>query len=262
MKRRYYRKPHRYKRKKPIFRQQFFWLGILALIAAGGIFYFLFFLEVFNVEKIVISGNEKIAKEDIESMVEQRLESRIFFLKTKSIFAVDLEQIKKDILDHFPQIAIVKVSRGFFDAVNIVITERQTLAVWCADKCFLLDGEGIIFEEVFEANPGLLLLKTKSVAGELGGEVIDKELLFQILGIKEKTEASTKISVKEALVVSEERLNMKTSEGWQIYFNLKGDLDWQITELGPVLEKQIPVGKRGQLEYIDLRFTRVYYKYR
>ena len=262
MVKRYYRKPHRYKRKKPIFRQRFFWPGILVLIAAGAIFYSLFFLEVFQVKKMIIGGNEKIAKEDIESMVEQRLESRIFFLKTKSIFAVDSEQIRKDILDRFPQIAMVKVSRGFFDAVSIVIAERQALAVWCADKCFLLDGEGIIFEEVFEANPGLLLLKTESAAGELGREVIDKELLSQILGIKEKTEASAKISVGEALVVSEERLNMKTFEGWQIYFNLKGDLDWQITELGVVLEKQIPSEKRGRLEYVDLRFSRVYYKYK
>ena len=61
--------------------------------------------------------------------------------------------------------------------------------------------------------------------------------------------------------VSEKRLNTKTSEGWEIYFNLKGDLNWQITELGLVSEKQIPLEDRGELEYIDLRFSRVYYKY-
>lgn len=260
-KRRIYRKPHRYKRKKPIFHQRFFWLGILALIVAGGIFYCLFFLEAFQIEKIIVSGDNKVAKEDIEFLAGQRLESKILFFKTKSIFAVDLGQIKKYILNYFPQIAEVKISRGFFDAVNVIVTERQALAVWCQDeKCFLLDQEGIIFEEVIEDKPELVLIKNESGINELGKRVIEKELLSQVLEIKAQVEGNTGIPVKEAFLVSEERLNMKTAEGWEIYFNLKGDLGWQITELKLVLEKQIPLDKRGKLEYIDLRFSRVYYK--
>ena len=63
-----------------------------------------------------------------------------------------------------------------------------------------------------------------------------------------------------AVIVSEERLNVKTSEGWEIYFNTADDLDWQVQELALVLEKQITPEKRRNLEYIDLRFSRVYYK--
>jgi len=259
-KRRIYRKPHRYKRKKSILKSRFFWLGIFALIVAGGIFYSLFFLEVFQVKKMIVNGDDKVSKEDIEFLAGQRLESKILFFKTKSIFAVDLGQIKKDILDHFPQIAEVKASRGFFDAVNIIVIERQALAVWCGERCFLLDGEGIIFEEVIEAQPDLVLIKNESGINELGEKVIEKELLSQVLEIKAQVEGNTGILVKEAFLASEERLNMKTAEGWEIYFNLKGDLGWQITELALVLEKQIPSEQRNKLEYIDLRFSRVYYK--
>jgi len=259
-KRRIYRKPHRYKRKKPIFHQRFFWLGILALIVAGGIFYSLFFLEVFQVKKMIVSGNDKVSKEDIEFLAGQRLESKILFFKTKSIFALDLGQIKKDILNYFPQIAEAKVSQGFFDAVNIVVTERQALAVWCGERCFLLDREGIIFKEVIEDKPDLVLIKNESGINELREKVIEKELLSKVLEIKAQVEGNTGILVKEAFLVSEERLNMKTAEGWEIYFNLKGDLNWQITELALVLEKQIPPEQRNKLAYIDLRFSRVYYK--
>ncbi len=37
-------------------------------------------------------------------------------------------------------------------------------------------------------------------------------------------------------------------------FDLKNSIDWQMTKLNLVLEKEIPPEKRGDLEYIDLRF--------
>lgn len=260
MAKRHYRKPHRYKRKKPIFRKRFFGLGILGFVVLVTLSYCLFFLEVFQIEKIIISGDDKVAKEDIEFLAEQRLENKILFFKTKSIFAVDLAQIKRDILNQFPQIAEVEVSRGFFDAVNIVVKKRQSLAQWCGERCFLLDQEGIIFEEIFEARPGLVLIKTLSGSAELGERVIEKESLSQVFELKAEIEEKMEILIEEAFLASEERLNLKTFEGWEIYFNLKGDLSWQITELKLVLEKQISPQRRDELEYIDLRFSRVYYK--
>ncbi|MBA7622199.1 Cell division protein FtsQ [subsurface metagenome] len=260
-KRRTYRRPHRYRRKKPIFRKRFFWLGILSILVFIGVFYSLLFLEAFQVGKIIVSGEEKVSKEDVEFLAERRLESKVLFFKTKSIFTVDLKQIKRDILNHFPQIAEVKVSRGFFDAVNIVVRERIGVALWCQDEqCFLLDNEGVIFEEVSEIKPGLLLIKTQAGLAELGETVIDGDQLSQIFDIRLKLAERTKIFFAGASLISEERLDVKTTEDWQIYFNLKGDLDWQITELSLVLEKQISPERRDRLEYIDLRFSRVYYK--
>jgi hypothetical protein len=60
--------------------------------------------------------------------------------------------------------------------------------------------------------------------------------------------------IVEISIISNERLNIKTFEGWLIYFNPKEDLDWQTQKLDLVLEKQIPLEKREELEYIELRF--------
>jgi len=264
MRKRYYRKLHRYKKKKSFFRKRFFWLGSFALIIFIALFYCLFFLEAFQIEKIIVTGEKKVAKQDIEFLIEQRLENRILFLKTKSIFAVDLGQIKRDILKQFPQIAEVEVSRGFFDAVNVVIIERQKVAYWCLDNgCFLIDSKGIVFEKIIEAEPrSLIEVGNLTLAKEvnLGESLIKETTLALILEIKSKLIAHAEISIVEAVLISEERLNIETTEGWQIYFNLKGDIDWQITELALVLEKQIPPEQRDELEYIDLRFSRVFYK--
>ena len=261
-----YRKPYRVKRKKSIFRNRFLWLGVLFFFFIIAIFYFLFFLEVFQVERIIVTGEEKVAKEDLELLVEKKLERKILFFKTKSIFAVDTQNIKKDILNSFPNISEVEISRGFPDALNIVVVKRFGLTVWCQrERCFLLDGEGVIFEEIFDTEPKAFQIKNLTQAPELklGDKVIEKEKLNQILDIESKLRNNLKISLATVVLVSEERLNIETSEGWEIYFNFEGDIEWQLTKLRAVLEEEILPENRKNLEYIDLRFGNLApYKYR
>jgi len=90
----------------------------------------------------------------------------------------------------------------------------------------------------------------------------EKEIISRRFGLKTgrhppttlPLERAPNLKILEVSIISEERLNAKTSEGWEIYFNLEGDINWQLTKLGAVLEKEIPPEKRENLEYIDLRF--------
>jgi len=262
----YYRKPHRYKKRKPLLSKKIIALGFLALVVAGAAFYGLFFWQVFWVEKVTVSGEQKVAKADIESLIGKNLENKVLFFKTKSILRVDAGQIKTDILNAFPQIASAEVKKSFFDTISVQVTERTAVALWCENEnCFLLDDEGVIFEPVSKTDSETklsLIMITKLSLGEtfaLGQTVIAKDELAQILEIKRQLNEIAKISIDNA-VVSDGRLDIETSEGWQIRFNLKGDLNWQMTELKLALEKQISPEKRKSLEYIDLRFSRVYYK--
>ena len=71
-----------------------------------------------------------------------------------------------------------------------------------------------------------------------------------------------KIKTKEFIIFSE-HLNVKTSEDWEVYLNPQEDINWQLTKLGAVLEEEIPLEKRKDLEYIELRFGNFApYKYR
>ncbi|MFH1575444.1 MAG: FtsQ-type POTRA domain-containing protein [Candidatus Nealsonbacteria bacterium] len=257
----YYRKPHQYKKKKSIFRKKFLALLFLILAIAGAIFYGLFFWKVFWVEKVIISGEQKITKEDIGFLVDKELENKALFLATKSIWSVNTNKIKEDILNAFPQIAAAEVRKNFFDAISVQITERVPLALWCeAERCFLLDEDGIIFEDASD-DPELVIIKDDNFIEELflGKAVIKKDALAQILKIESKL-IEINILINKALIISDERLNIETKEGWEIYFNLKGNLDWQSKELKLTIEDRISAEKRQELEYIDLRFSRVYYK--
>ncbi|MFH1423839.1 MAG: FtsQ-type POTRA domain-containing protein [Candidatus Nealsonbacteria bacterium] len=258
----YYRKPHRYKKRKSLWGKKSSALVFLSLVVVGAAFYGLFIWQALWVEKITISGEQKIAEEEIDFLVKKNLENTILFFKTKSILKVDVGQIKEDILNAFPQIVSAEVKRSFFDAINVQITERTASALWCENEnCFLLDNRGVIFEEALPDSK-LIVVDAVQPPGELflGKTVIAEDKITQILAIQNKLAETAKISIKKAVLVSNERLDVKTMDDWMIYFNLKGNLDWQVKELKLTLEEQISPEKRQELEYIDLRFSRVYYK--
>jgi len=152
----------------------------------------------------------------------------------------------------FTDILLVKKAI-FSQEEDFLVRQPAAVAVWCGQECFLADKNGMIFKKAL-AETDLIKIFGK------------KELLISqinwILEIESKLKEDLGIRIEKADLVSFQRLNAQTSEGWAIYFDLSGDLDWQITKLGLVLEKQIPPEKRGSLEYIDLRFSRIYYKYR
>jgi len=270
-----YRKPYRIKKKKSIFRNRFFWLGILILIVFIGLFYFLVFSSFFQIKEIKISGNsafaeasadrQKISVENIQEVIEKEIEQRVLFLPTKSIFLAGFPKIKAKISETFPQIAQINFKREFPDTLTVMIEERKPTAVFNReDLYFFLDKEGIIFENTL-AGGQLIKIKKAVKAKELklGDRVLEKELISAILEIESKLENDLKIPIEEVLVVSDERINIKTSDGWEIYLNPKGDIEWQLTKLRVDLEEEIPQERRKDLEYIELRFGNFApYKYR
>lgn len=242
-----YRKPYRVKRKrKPIFKNKWFWRVILGLIFAGVSFYFFFLSPIFQIKEINISGKpvfcEKIQK----------------LMNGKNIFLINFDEIKKETLKEFPKIAEVNLKRNFPDKIIGDIEERQPVAVFNqGEEFFFIDREGIIYEKTTPDTPLLKIKKAET------GSLLKNNLMSSILDIELKLKDDFKISIEEVLVVSEDRLNIKTIEGWQAYFNPLKDLNWQLTKLKAVLESEIPQAKRKNLEYIDLRFGNLApYKYR
>ena len=270
-----YRKPYRVKKKKSIFRNRFFWLGILILIVFIGLFYFLVFSSFFQIKEIKISGNsafaeasadrQKISVENIQEVIEKEIEQRVLFLPSKSIFLADFPKIKAKISETFPQIAQTNFKREFPDTLTAKVEERKPTAVFNQeDLYFFLDKEGIIFENTLAGGQLIKIKKAvKDKELKLGDRVLEKELISAILEIESKLENDLKIPIEEVLVVSDERINIKTSDGWEIYLNPKGDIEWQLTKLRVDLEEEIPQERRKDLEHIELRFGNFApYKYR
>lgn len=250
-----YRRPYRAKRKKSILQNKFFWLSILILIILSGFFYFLFCSDFFQVKNIVIAGEKRVNKVEIESMIKDSLERKFWIFTMRNIFLVNLSQIKDQILENFPEINNLEIRRQIPSGLNLKIYEREEIAQFCQGEiCFFLDKEGIIFTN---AIPESYLLKIETTLSpeklNLGKKIFEKEILDKILDTEKKLK-DLDIHLESVLVMSDDNLQFKTKEGWRIFINPQKEIDWQITKLNVSLKEAIPKEKRQNLEYIDLRF--------
>ena len=222
-------------------RSRFFRFLFLSLIIIGAMSYFLLLSPIFQIKKLTITGDKIFSQENIGALADG-----------KNIFLIDMREIKDYILSSFPQTADIKIRRNFPDVLDISVKKRYPAVLWCeSEECFLADKDGVIFREAADEN----LMKISGKKDDFG-----KEKIAQILDIQDKLKNIAGVTTTRAIIVSEERLNIAVSEGWEIYFNTEGDLDWQIKELWIVLEKQISPEKRKNLEYVDLRFSRAFSK--
>jgi len=260
------RKPYRIKRKKSIFQNRFLKPSILILFILTTLFYVVCFLNFFQIKQIKISGNQKVVKENLETTVQNLIEKKILSFLSKSIFLVNSDQVKKQILIAFPLISSIDFKKELPDSLILEIEERKRVAVFVQnDKSFFIDKQGVIFEEIPETECKRFELRNLILneSSALGDKVIDTDKISQIFNIKSDLGSSLGIMIDEVLIVSEQRFNFTTAEGWDIYFNPQNSTDWQIIKLKEVLEQEIPNENRGLLEYIELRFGNFApYKYR
>jgi len=243
-----YKKSFRTRKKRSvfaIFKNKFFWIFCLILIVLGSLTYLFIFSSVFQIKNIAVLGAEKISAEEIRIIVSDN---------TKNIFLADLKKINIMILERYLEIANVNIKRDIPDSLSVQIEERKPVAVFSKNEgYFFIDKEAIAFERVPEKPSDMLIIKSEQ-------ESIAKEQLNEVLKINSILRNDLKIPIQEIQIMSERKVIVETLEGWNIYFNPKKDLDWQIEEFGILLKEKISLENRENLEYIDLRFEKIFIK--
>ena len=257
-----YRRFKRFKKRKSLLKSRFFWIFILILASAILVFYFFFLSEIFRIKEIDISAPEDISQEEIQALLEQELEVPFFyFFRKDTFFLVNSQKIEDRILREYPEIKEVILKKKFPKSLTIEVKKRIATGIWCfeEDNCFLIDDNGIIFQGSTSED----LVKIFSRGGEvknLGEQAISREKINRLLGIHNELEKNLGIDVEKFILGGEETLDIKTIEGWEIYFDLAGDINLTLTKLNLLLEEEISPEDRENLQYIDLRFSKVYYK--
>lgn len=264
MRRKVFKKSYQLKKKKSFLKNRFFKIGVLSLIIFGIFFYFIVFFPFFQIREVQISGNERIEANSIKELVLESIKREVIFLPSASIFLINRTGIRNKILNKNPKIFNVKIKTRFPNSLIINIKEREAIGVWCWQaQCFDIDQTGVIFS--FSTQQEKLRIKDKQERNLpfLGELVVIPERLKMFQTIQEQLKQIFQIEIKEFIIVSERRLNIKTAESWNIYFDFEKDFNWQMTKLVSSLEEEISSEERKNLKYIDLRFgDRVFFKLR
>jgi len=269
-----YRKRHvknkikKIKPKKSILKSPVFWLAVLFLAIVALVFYVLFFCPEFFVKNILVSGNEKINSEQIKNLVAENMPRKIFSfgrwsLVSGSIFFADTKNMEKKALTGFPRIESLSILKKYPQTLEVQIKERRPVAVFCQNECFFIDGNGIIFaplETPFLT--GFIVRQTpEQKESYVGEQAVQKNIMQELAKIEKNLKDNFNINISEALISSPLRLDVRTSENWQIYFDLNSDMNLQLVKLNSLLKNEISQNAREKLEYIDLRFKdRAYYQ--
>ena len=266
-----FRKPYKVRRKKPILKKmsraiksKLFVKILLALIIVCICVWLVIFSQIFQIKHIDIFGVQRVSEQEVQNIVEGDIQNKIWFWDTRNILLIDINKIQENILNNFPEIIEIKVSKKFPDALNVDVAERNQSAIliW-QDKKFFVDNQGVIFEQVFDIDENSVALKIKTCflhsEPKMGDEVVEPETLSKIFIIEAKLR-KMEIPIETIEIVSNSRVNVRTRAGWEIYFNTNGDVARQAEELEMALKEKIPPEDRGDLEYIDLRFDKIFYK--
>lgn len=249
------------KPKKSIFKRRWFWVLALLVFLLAVIFYMIFFIPAFQVQKVQVFGNEKTESQQIQNSIWQNINKKILGLNVKNIFLVNSNTLKENVLANFSGIENVKIKKQWFDGLRLEITERKPVAVFCQDSnCFLIDKKGIIYQP---ANDGFgdrfIVRQNDGVDLALGQTVIDQHIMEALIKIEQTLKDNFELGIREA--VSSNPLVVTTTEGWKLYFDPNSDISLQITKMEALLQNQISTSTRKNLNYIYLQYKdRAYYK--
>ncbi len=268
-----YRKKHinpkikRLKPKQPFFKKPLFWVIFVIIIVAVTLYFLLFFPKL-QVENINVSGNDKVQTADILAFVKQNYNTKLFGfmgvnMLSRSIFMLNTDKLSNNILVNFPDIAEANIQKQFPQTINLNIKERTPFGVFCSsdDKCFLIDNNGVIFENLNNVPDSYLLLQNEPSAQDFtdGQSVVDRNIIEIISKVQKSLEDNFQIDTKKVFLSNP--IIFKTSENWQIYFDPNSDIDLQISKMDSLLKNDISPQDRKTLQYIYLQYKdKAYYK--
>jgi cell division septal protein FtsQ len=252
------------KPKKSILTKLWFWLAVLFVAIIFSAIYLIVFYSGFQIKNIIISGNNKIKTQDLQEVIFNDAHTGLINfwgirISSDSIFLVDENKINTDILKRFSSIRRATTNKSLPQTLTLYMVERKPVGVFCTsnNQCFSIDSNGIVFDP-----PTVLPINTTVVRQAFGDsqiftgeQVVSDYIIKAIYDIQKSLKDNFQIDLTQALIISPVRLNVKTNQNWQIYFDLSPnyDISTQLKELGLLLNGGISAASKNNLRYIDLR---------
>ena len=281
------------KRRKKLFK----YVNIFALIILIiGIFSYVTHRPEIRISKVELSGGALVKKDEVETETLSFLEGSYFWLVPKNnSFLYPQKKLENYLKDSFKRINTIEVSLKDLDVLQINITEKKAVAIWCDTLpesqslpppealmengsyksegfCYFMDQNGNIFAEApyFSGDAYFKYYGLVQVSSDIGTPIgtfyISSTTKFaEITDFIEKTK---KLSLDPQYLIakSQEEFLLIIGGGGEIYFDTQKPLSVVSENLETLLENP-PLSKyKGKVlpvEYIDLRFgNKLFYKLR
>jgi len=276
---------NRRKRNKKI--RLFVLLSILLVSIISSLAYFSADRHV-TINKIIVSGNRIIDREEIEFIANKDMMGRYFYLFYKANSLIyPRSKIYDDLIKAFPRIQSLSISRDNLNTLHINIEERSGTFLYCGSKppevksdvgenCYFINNDGYIFDKAPYFSLDVYFKYYVSLDGKknlsnspLGEQMLEVNYFHSIVRFIDSLNYLGFRSTQ--LVASDGGVELFLSnDGFptipKIIFKSDNDLDIIFNNLSlsmkkPEFANQIK-DKYTTLQYIDLRFkNKVLYKF-
>ena len=227
------------------------------ILIMGGIIFFLYsmlFSDFFTIKEIVIS-NKNFENETLSGQIKETIQTSI----DKNIFFADTDELESKILNSFPELEEIAISKDFPSTLVIEFLEYPLVANIINEsniikKSYIINSIGYAIKENLE-DPNLPYIKIKTDEPVNPKEaVIEKTKLSYI--IEAKTYFEDKFGMR---VISMEykpvarEIHLLTERNFNIWLDIQTPYEEQFKKLKKAIVK-LNIFKEN-LEYIDLRIA-------
>lgn len=226
-----------------------------------------------RVSKINIKGADAAFQEVLLEEVYLFLKGNYAWIVPKNMLLVlDTNSVSSNLRQKFTKLERVIVSKKYPNGLEIFVTERKFLGIFCNDlvsapnpRCAFIDDSGFAYEEASNSS-GALITKIKSDMEffQVPSQVVAFETMTRLKNFTEEFKKAIGEDVNGYEIFSKitDEAWFVTTSGYKIYVRFDADAKNTAHALKRVLEEEI-AGKKEKLEYIDMRFgNKMFYKLR
>lgn len=248
-------------------------LSFLFFIAGGGVSQ----NDRWRIDTIEITGANTVSTDTIHELVKEKLVGNYFFAYAReNIYLYPQKEIERALLETFPRLLGVQVSRINVHTITVVVSERKPYALWCGDEyyavqelshCWFIDTTGFVFDSAPVFSVGVYMevygkLLKKNADEALRGQIPHKMfMLANTVAQKIRAEfgETARVAIKdegEIYLTIRSGGNRPYLAGVVVRFNDKHEPEVIVKNLLAAIPVQFPdnAALKKKLLYIDMRF--------
>lgn len=233
-----------------------------AFSLVGG--YILFFSPALMIQEVQVEGENILPAAEYRSVAESLMEGSSFgVLNRRNFFFVPTGQITTSILDQYPQMASVSVSRHFPASLRVKLTESDSILLWCSGgPCYgVRDGRAVLMPLAEDSRYDSIrfsVIDQSALPVALGEELHPVEpYLGALLSVKKnflKLGVGGVASVARTPSRHSGEITLSTDEGWELMLSVLRPVEDSLGMLRAFLsEYSKEHSDRSALTSIDLR---------
>lgn len=236
----------------------FFFVAILGLLGYGIVY--ILRLHNLRIVNVNINGLNEVQTSEVRGFIDQDLAGNKFLLIPKSeIILYSTNNLEKNLQEKFSYIKEISIEKKYPDTLNIDMTGRSPIGLYCESKCYFIDSDGYIYSEAPNFSEGVYTVYVDqiNVLGNdaLGTQFIDKNS-FKLIQDYIKDLKNLNLEVGKVTLIAPKEIRFDTRQNNYILLSLDKPYEETLQNIKTVFFQGAET-----FEYIDARYgNKIYYK--